>query len=293
MTSSLFSIRSLLYLTYAVLLTAVFLYVRFPAEKFKSFCESHIEQLLPGSDCKIERISYQFPLSAALEAIKISGDIDGQPSQVTVDRLTATPAPLKFWRSFSIVGEMYSGRFAADFDLDRTKQSFQLTKIRLEDFEADQLATSVGIRDKISGTFSFSGDYKALTSAPADGTGQGQVRVEKGTMKLLQPILALQTVDFEKIEASVNRQDGRIIFSEGQLQGGDLSADFKGEMRLASPWANSNILLSGSLRPDAEYLRKNPRQQQLVQRLMQRYKVTVLPFKVGGTVKRPLFRFSK
>lgn len=293
MTSSLFSLRSLSYLAYAVILTAVFLYVRFPAEKFKAYCERNIEQLLPGSTCNIEKISFRFPLAAAFQQIRIARDIDGQAVETIIDRLVAIPEPLRFWRAFSLQGSMYSGRFEAKFDADRKNDTFQLAEIHLEGFEAGELATSVGIPDKISGTFAFSGEYQASNSAPADGTGQGVVQVSDGSLLLLQPILALPSIDFEKITANVSRQDGIIAFAEGELLGNEISADFTGELRLASPWSSSSILLSGHLQPDEAYLSNNPKEQQLVQRLLQRYKVTVLPFKVGGTVKRPLFRFSK
>ena len=64
MRHSIFSLRSLLYILYAVLLTAVLLYVRFPAEKFKQYCVGQIENLVPESTCTIKHIGYRFPLSA-------------------------------------------------------------------------------------------------------------------------------------------------------------------------------------------------------------------------------------
>jgi hypothetical protein len=63
-------------------------------------------------------------------------------------------------------------------------------------------------------------------------------------------------------------------------------------MHLDSPLILSNINISGYLEPDAAFLRNHPEEQQFVQRLLQKYEATVLPFKIGGTVQRPLFRFS-
>jgi hypothetical protein len=111
-------------------------------------------------------------------------------------------------------------------------------------------------------------------------------------MSLLQPILALSTIEFEKLAANVSQQNGIISFVEGELLGNEIVADFIGEMRLASPFLNSSILLSGHMEPDDDFLRSHPKEYQFVRRLLQRYKVTVLPFKIGGTVKSPLFRFS-
>jgi hypothetical protein len=97
-----FSFRSLCYFAYAFLLTAVLLYVRFPAEKFKEFCEKRIEHLLPGSSCNIDHIVYRFPLSTVLESIVISRVVDGQESDMVVDRLAISPEPLQFWKAFKL-----------------------------------------------------------------------------------------------------------------------------------------------------------------------------------------------
>jgi type II secretion system protein N len=293
MLQSVFSFRSLFYFAYAVMLTALLLYVRFPAEKFKAYCENRIERLFPGSACNIDQIAYQFPLSADLETIKINRTIDGQESEMTVDRLVINPEPWQFWRAFKVKGGMYSGLFEASLDFDEKAQTFQLTDIHLEGLDAGKLAESIGLADrKISGLFEFTGDYQAPSDNPGDGVGKGAVQIVTGSMSLLQPILALSTIEFEKLAANVTQQNGIISFVEGELLGKEIVADFTGEMRLASPLLNSSILLSGQMEPDDDFLRNHPKEYQFVRRLLQRYKVTVLPFKVGGTVKSPLFRFS-
>ena len=105
-----FSFRSLCYFAYGVLLTAVLLYVRFPAERFKEFCEKRIEHLLPGSSCNIDNVVYRFPLSTVLETIVISRVVDGQETDMVVERLAIYPEPLQFWKAFELKGEIYSGK---------------------------------------------------------------------------------------------------------------------------------------------------------------------------------------
>ncbi|WP_459946734.1 type II secretion system protein GspN [Desulfocastanea catecholica] len=293
MVHSVFSLRSLMYVAYAVMLTALLLYVRFPGEKFKDYCEKRIERLLPGSACTIEEIAYRFPSSAALAKIHITRTIDGQDNDMIVERLSITPEPLQFWRAYTLHGEMYSGSFTASLDVDSRRQQFHLRDIHVEGLEVEKLAESIGLADrKISGIFAFKGNYQAASNQPSDGVGTGDVEVVSGSIGLLQPILALSTIEFEKLIVGVSRQNGVIQFIDGELLGKEISADFAGEMRLTSPLLQSSILLNGHLAPDEVFLRNHPREQQFVQRLLQRYKVTVLPFKVGGTVQSPLFRFS-
>lgn len=293
MSHSIFSFRTLVYLVYAMLLTVILLYVRFPAEKFKEYCVQRIDHLLPGSTCTIDRITYRFPLTAALETITLSRTIDGQESATVMDQLLISPEPMQFWRTFILKGRIYSGLFGAALDFDRRTHSFKLENIHIEGLQAGDFAQGIGITErKISGVVEFSGDYQAQKGAPGEGTGKGLIQVKDGSLDLLQPILALNSLQFDTLAVKLTHEKGTVRFAEGELVGQDISADFTGDLRLASPFLDSNILLSGHLQPDDNFLRGNPQQQLIVQRLLQRYRMTVLPFKVGGTVQRPLFRFS-
>jgi type II secretion system protein N len=267
--------------------------VRFPVEKFKTYSEQHIERLSPGSDCNISRFVYNFPFSAVLETVKITRTINDQETEMIVDRVAVTPELPQFWKAFRISGEMYSGLFEAKLDLDRKAETFQLTDIYFEGLEAGSLAESIGIFDrKLSGSFEFAGSYQASTDAPGDGVGSGVAQVISGSMSLLQPILSLSTIEYDHLAVNLSQQDGIVTFAEGELAGKEIVANFIGEMHLDSPLLMSNINISGYLEPDAAFLTNHPEEQQFVQRLLQKYEATVLPFKIGGTVQRPLFRFS-
>jgi hypothetical protein len=76
------------------------------------------------------------------------------------------------------------------------------------------------------------------------------------------------------------------------MTGKEIGAEFNGEMRLTSPLPNSTVVLSGNLTPKENFLAAHPGEKRLVEQLLRRYKTPALPFKVGGTVRRPTFRFS-
>lgn len=63
---------------YTFLLSAVLLYFRFPAEKVKLYCEVHMEQLLAGTDCSIEKIRYSFPFSIALDNVGFRSKLESK-----------------------------------------------------------------------------------------------------------------------------------------------------------------------------------------------------------------------
>lgn len=294
MISSIFSFRSLGYLIFAVMVAALVLFARFPAEKIKYSCEKRIERLLPGSSCHIGEVAFTFPLSVIFKNIKVSREINGQKSIALVDSLILSPKPLQFWKAYSLTGALYSGQLEAELAVDREAETFQLTAIHLKGLQVGGFTESIGLTErKISGLVNFSGEYLAKSEQPGQGTGKGQVQVSGGSMQLLQPILALQAIEFNKVTMKVSQEKGLLRIDEGKLLGKELQTDFTGELQLASPLLNSRLLLTGQMTLDKEYLGSNPKEQKVVQRLLKRYKTTALPFKVGGTVKRPLFRFSK
>jgi type II secretion system protein N len=293
MSYSIFSLRSFGYFIYSILLIVVLLYVRFPVEKFTVYCEKRVEGFFPDSQCNIGRIAYRFPLSASFDTIKISRVINGKETDLVVDRLVLSPESLKFWKNFKLEGEMYSGRFEAGLSLDTETQSFHLVDMHLEGVEAGALTRAFGLTEReITGSLEFSGNYQAPMKHPGDGTGKGVVQFSSGSMSFLLPLLSLSTLEFEKVAANYVLENGILSLAQGELQGTDMNADFAGEVRIASPWLDSNIQLIGHLQLSEAFLRSHPREQQIVQRLLQRFKMKVLSFRLGGTVKRPLFRFS-
>ncbi len=82
MAQSLFSWRFFLYFAYAVALTVILLYVRFPAEKIEAYCTARVERLFQASTCKIDRVTYRFPISAVFESLHIIREIDGQEYRI-------------------------------------------------------------------------------------------------------------------------------------------------------------------------------------------------------------------
>lgn len=291
---TIFSLRFFLYLLYGLGLTAVLLYVRFPTEKFRQFCEKRIERYLPGITCEINKVVYRFPLSAVLAQVKLTAREEEDQAGLGIQELVVTARPKTLFNGYLLDADILGGTLIAELDLDGQDNTFQLNNIALQNLDLGAVAGSLGdIEREMSGVLEYAGSYQADSNHPLHGSGKGLVKVGKGSMTLLQPVLGLSAIDFESVAMNVTQENGVVGLSEGKMNGQDIVADFTGELRVVAPLGNSILLLSGQMEPQDDFLRSNPREQQVVQRLLNRYKMTALPFKVGGTVKRPLFRFSK
>lgn len=294
MVRAIFSFRTLFYLLYAAVLTAVLLYIRFPTEKFKLYCEKRIEHLLPAdSVCSIDRIGYHFPMSVIVSNMQLTEVVDGTHSHLLVSRLVVTPDFANFLKAFSLSGELYKGNFALKLTIDRPAKSFQLNDVQLSGFNLEKWANDFNLLDrKVSGIVGFTGNYQGKYTSPLEGEGKGKLVIADGSMELLQPVLSISNFEFERIVVDMTHEKGVLGFIGGEVLGKEITADFIGEMKTTIPLINSNILLSGHLIPKEGFLAAHPAEQYVVEQLLRRYKTPALPFKVGGSVKRPTFRFS-
>jgi type II secretion system protein N len=294
MVRAIFSFRTLFYLVYAVVLTTVLLYIRFPTEKVKLYCEKRIEHFLPPeSVCRIGRIDYQFPLSVKVTNVQLTEIVDGIHSQLLVSRLAVSPDFANMPRTFVLNGEIYQGNFGLNLTVDVRGKSFQLSDIHLNGFNLGKWANDFSLLDrKISGIVGFTGTYQGKYTSPLEGEGKGKLVITDGSVELIQPVLSLSSLEFDRIAVDMTHKMGVLGFVGGEVLGKEISADFTGEMKATVPLINSNILFSGHLTPKEGFLAAHPAEKHVVEQLLRRYKTPVLPFKVGGSIIRPTFRFS-
>jgi type II secretion system protein N len=293
MSRGFFSLRSFLYLVYAVILTAVILYLRFPTEKFRHFCERHVEFYLSGSTCSIERIGYLFPFSLTVNNVQISQEVDGQISRHRIGFFTVAPDFTDFLQRFAINGEMYKGSFALDLRVDRSGKSFRINEVTLKDVDIEEWINDFGLLGrKVTGTANFSGEYQGTFANFSGGLGKGELLVVDGRLQLLQPVLSITDFAYERIIVKMEHEKGALNFIEGEVLGNEIKANFTGTLGMTTPFLASNMSLSGSMIPSKEFLAANPAEKKVVEQLLRRYKMSVLPFKVGGSVQTPTFRFS-
>lgn len=286
------SSRILLYMIYGVLLTAVLLYIRFPTDKFRSFCEQQIEQTFKASDCRIKRIHYSFPISVVFEKVQIIKPSGEQQSVYTIDQFKFRPG-IRFWKTFKLFGDLYSGTLRATLRFDRDNKSYILTDIVTNNLNLNDILKDQGIVDRqITGSLGGSGRYSAEWKSPTAGEGKGRIEVKTGQIELLQPILSLSAIDFNRINLDISVGE-QIEIQQGKLKGKNLNADFEGSLNIMDSLLISRVRLSGLLEPNRDFLQSHPMEAKMVKQYAKRYKKSALPFKVGGTVANPTFRFSR
>ncbi len=293
MPKALFSWRSFLYLLYALVLTVTLLYVRFPREKFRSFCEYRFEQFLGDTQCRISKINYIFPLTVVFENVKIGAPGAGQ-DRVRVDRLQLSPRLKTLFTSWSVACELYSGTLEAIVTVPTGDDFFYVKEILGKGLDAAKVMSDLpSLAREVTGVLTFAGEYKAEFRHPLAGFGSGRVRVVNGILHLQDTVLTLDAVDFQTIRIDGEYGDNALRLLDGNMEGKQFDAKFTGILQSPFPVTDGRLDVTGSLVPKEKFVRDSPKVRKLLRRLRQNTGESTVSFKLGGTLYKPTLRLPR
>ncbi len=311
-----------LYGIYALLLVAILLYLRFPTQKFKTFCLQVINQHLSGYESSIESLRYQFPLTLVASNLHlqannqtaksrssagaIPGASDTGPGKrneaktpamagevFDLPKVTLTPSLSGRGKTFFISITAYGGTHQAILTLDRAHNTFTLSKIEINGFDLAKLAwLQVQTGRAITGLLTIQGSYSGQSGQDISrGTGQGTVHIKNGTFELLAPIFSLKNIDVESGEALIKLHEQKMLVTKGKFSGKELAGTFSGQIdSLGVSLAAIQLDLTGALAPLPALVKKSGQAQPLLQQLQKNH--ATLPFHLQGTIGKPVFRFD-
>lgn len=279
---------------YAVVLTGVLLYYRFPAEEFKKYCVKYVESIFPGVECNIGSLAYKFPFSFQADNINFTDKEEPEVLLFESKSLLIVPHIKYPLDTFSLSGELYGGSHSSKLSFNTEPGSFTLTGIEVKDFDLKKL---ILIQEELGRTFfgkmTLRGDYTGKTNDLLGGSGRGKITVKKGRMELLQPILSLPQLDIRNAEFDFSYKEQELEINNGQFDGKELRGNFSGGVAIESEWLVSELDLIGELTVESALFAGNYRLKSIVSSLQKRHKQAMLPYNVSGLVADPVFRFGK
>ena len=314
--------RWLFYGIYALLLVAILLYLRFPTQKFKTFCTQVLSQHLSGYECSIESLRYQFPLTLVVTNLRlqannqtakgrsfvgaIAGANETKPDKrsevkapaltgevLEIQKVTITPILSGRGKTFSLSGSVCGGTHRAILALDRAHNTFALSKIEIKGLDLAKLPwVQAQTGRAITGLLTVEGSYSGQSGKDIfRGTGQGRADIKNGTFDLLAPIFSLKNIEVESGETFIKLQEQKILLTKGKFSGKELEGTFSGQVdSLGVNLAAMQLDLTGVLAPLPALVKKSGQAQPLLQQLQKNH--ATLPFHLQGTIGKPVFRFD-
>ncbi|MCX5869101.1 MAG: type II secretion system protein GspN [Deltaproteobacteria bacterium] len=278
---------------YALLLVAILLYLRFPAQKFKIFCTQVISQHLSGYECSIESLRYQFPLTLVASNLRLQSNNQAAKEVIEIQKAILTPSLSGRGKTFSISITAYGGTHQATLAFDRAHNTFTLSKIEINGLDLAKLSWLQAQTGRaITGLLTAQGSYSGQSGQDiSKGTGQGAASIKNGTFELLEPILSLKNIDVASGEALIKLQEQKMLLTKGKFSGKDLEGTFSGQINsLGVSLAVMQLDLKGALAPLPALVKKSGQAQPLLQQLQKNH--ATLPFQLQGTIGKPVFRFD-
>ncbi len=289
--------REVLYWTscclYGVVLTGVLLYIRFPGDKLRKYCERFIENSIPETSCTIGKIQYTFPQRIAFEKVRVTSEKEGHGVFFEDPLLSFEPLWKNPIRTFAIESTAFGGSHSATMEVDKESKKLEFTDVELKGLNLDLVPIFKNRLDrKVSGVLDLTGNVVFKTDEFNVIEADGVTSVTKGEFGLKKTILELNTLKLAESSVQFSLKKNKLVLSNGKVKNAQLSASFAGEISMRKPWQESGMKISGSVVPHAPLFKQKRQLKTIVTRMQKRYKTQSLPYHVDGTVKRPTFAFG-
>jgi type II secretion system protein N len=284
------------YVLYAVLITAGLLYFRFPAEAIKDYLETKGERSNAPYSLSIGQVSPSLPFGLKLLETQVSQSANPNKIIFQADRLSIRPTIRTLLRGklkFCFEGLAYDGvlRGCADFSEKKLQAplsaSISLDQVHMGQFDFPRL---IGrhVEGSLDGTLTYNGRSNFLI----EGSGEADLRLSDGRLELLQPILSLDSIDFNQVTVKMALQNQKINLTQVALEGPQMRGTLSGIITLRKEIGKSRLDLRGTIEPYSDFFKSLPGTLDIVKLFKRRLKRGTLSFIVRGTLTEPSIQFT-
>lgn len=276
---------------YGGVLLVALLYLRFPVEKFRQYCEYLVERTLPGVNCDIAQVGYDFPLGLHFEKMQIR---DADDAVLLEDsRFSVAPAWGSLTNEYAVESQAFGGRHSALLSVSGGENNIAFNNLQIDNLAIAKIPALAAMERPIAGT--LSGNGTALLNRRELGFVriEGKFILADTSYELSRPLFLMSAIELPRTSFRLFFSEGVARLSEGELRTPKVEGDFQGNVTLADSFVASRMDVTGNLTPKAPLFPDSKQLQAVVSGVQRRYRSEELPFKLGGTLGRPSFIFSK
>jgi len=271
-----------LYVLYFLAVTAVLLYMLFPADTVKRYVESLGSRLDPALQTTVDRVRPAFPASVRLSGIRLRYN---RRLLFGADRATVSPRLMAYLagkRGYTLRCETYGGRITARLEIASDQPA---GRIRIDALDLSKIPLLQGLgRLKPAGRLDLAVDFRTT-----DGvlTGKGGFHVRDLKVHLEEMVPAAAELSFASVDGKLRLEGKQLTITGGRAKGRQADAAIQGSLNVTAPFTESGLDLSLTLRPHAEFiaaLRKDPSLRWLSAGMAGS---RGLPLRIFGTIEKP------
>lgn len=281
-----------LYFAYVVVAVVFFIYFLFPSEAVKKYISYSLGKAAPGLNVTIDQVKPAFPFCVRLYETKfyyLKKILFG------IEQARTGTGLFPFFGSkntFYFKGRAYDG----DIDVNalNTKKDSannfvieaKLDGIRIKDIPAMRNLTEHTISGILGGQITWNNSSENVKSAV--------VKFELSDFKLefITPVFNVENLFFSKINIRSTLSNKKLDIQQCVLNGRQADGDVGGFVMLREPLCESNLSLSGTIKPHPLFLAKLDKKISAIFLLNKKPGAGSISFQIGGTIEKPEFSLN-
>jgi len=286
------------YLLYCVLLTVALLYYRFPSESIAAYLESVVAKANPRILLSLESLRPGFPLSVDLIDARISLKKAPRKTLLSVKNVSLRPEAWAFLHGTHVYhfdAHAYHGNIKGDVRFEtRELMTAFTTTMKLKDLHIGRhpyLSPLIGrdLSGVLGGDIVYTGQYANLI----EGVGEAILNISEGRVQLLQPILGLQSLQFDRLSMKITLKNKKVALSDVGLEGRAVKGQLSGTIILNNDIPASRLDLRGTIEPLGGLLGDLKGDSNPLKFLRKSLKSLKRSFVIRGTFRDPEFKFMQ
>ncbi|MBW2558249.1 MAG: type II secretion system protein GspN [Deltaproteobacteria bacterium] len=240
------------YTIYGVLITAIFLYVRFPSDSAGRYIKSIVEGDNPNVVLLLDSVKPCLLPGIRLGNIEI-GFRDKPDLILRMSALKLRPAIIGLFTgklTLLLNADAYEGHIKADIGFTNrlsrkgpVRINAGFNDINLGKCSCIKTATGREIGGIFEGTMSYNGERDRFIN----GTGSANIALLDGRVQLLGDIFGLNEMNFDKMEADMTLKNRTLKINNLKMAGRQLSGSFNGDISLNKNIMQSRLAIKGDV----------------------------------------------
>lgn len=287
------------YCLYSVILVLFFLYILFPSKDIGDYFIRSVQNISPDFNIDFEKISPVFPPGLKFKNVRIFKKNSPEIAVFQSKQISVKPKLLSCIKGdtrYTFNAKLNEGRITGS--IQSMKLSAEKTVEISMDMEDIIIHNNSGIpsiiNDRVEGILNGTISYSGKIDAPVNGSGEGEITISKGILKLTHPlpVLDLDAIEFDECAMVAQLKGRRLNITSGTLKGKDMIGNMTGSISLKGDIPESRLNLKGEIEIYPSLFQNSPEIRDAVNQLKKGMKDGKLSFNITGTIDRPEFNFN-
>jgi type II secretion system protein N len=281
------------YIVYVVLVTVALLYYLFPTRAVEEIVDNSVRRINPALGFKAARIGPWLPAGLRIDAGQIYLNGSSAPPVFKADTLYIKAQLLKLLRgdySLDLSAAAYRGDIKGSFQSMADDGRGFAGELDFSDMDlADYGFLADRFQHKITGRISGDIEYSNDSADWAAATGKAHLRLNNGQLQFKAPIFGFSAIDMQNADMELDMRNRKLTVIRGEMSGAEVKAVINGYIQLQPDTKQSQVNMTGTLEPTAEFYKNYPEIRELLKSMKKRVKRGQYFFVIRGTLDAPEF----